>query len=67
MALTPHSPVLPFLSFLLTQGSGMHIIGNTSVRDNIIQKLDKKYWQHCCDTVMADSRAANFVDMNKDC
>ncbi|KAJ4429161.1 hypothetical protein ANN_26164 [Periplaneta americana] len=32
-----------------------------------IQRLDKKLWQHCYHMMMADSRAASCVDMNKNC
>ena len=29
--------------------------------------FDEKYWQHCCYMIMVSSRAASFVNMNKDC
>ena len=31
-----------------------------------IQRLDKKYQQHCCHMKMVSSRAASFVYMNED-
>ena len=33
----------------------------------LVQMLDKKYCQHCCHMTTVCSRAASYVDMNKDC
>ena len=43
------------------------LIGINSGGAEELQRLDEKYWQHCCHMTTASSKAASFVDMNKDC
>ena len=63
---TAHSPTLPLLHLRHSSFSNPSFTSPTPQALHLIH-LASHPWQHCCHMLMVSSRAASFVDMNKDC